>query len=167
MSPLTPKLILSGFLGLLYAGVSYYLLMDLPDAGRWAAISGLSAFGLLLLMLLLNDQRRARRYERAEEKLPCAPSFRVGANLREGRKVASVNVYLCQDEVILVNVDKKEPALTRLTRASLRRAELESPIQLTLELTDGRTLMMLSPYMETLIRELRRIGWFISEKEEL
>lgn len=165
MSPLTPKLVLSGLFGLLYAGVSYFISMDLPDAGRWAAISGLSAFGLLLLTMLLNDQRRARRYERAEKTLPCTPSFRVGANLREGRRVASVNVCLCRDEVILVNVDKREPALTRLTRASLRRAELESPIQLTLELTDGRVLLLLSPYMEALIRELRKIGWFVTEKE--
>lgn len=166
MSPLTPKLILSGFFGLLYAGISYLLFMDLPDAGRWAAISGLSTFGLLLLMMLLNDQRRARRYERAERNLPCTPSFRVGANLREGRRVASVNVYLCRNEVILVNVAQKKPVLTRITRDNLRRAEVEPPIQLTLELTDGRVLLLLSPYMESLIRELRKIGWFVTEREK-
>ncbi|MGN1368854.1 MAG: hypothetical protein ACI4WX_08305 [Aristaeellaceae bacterium] len=164
MTSLTPKLFISGFFGLLYAGISYIFLMDLPDAGRYAAMMGLGSFGLVLLVQLLRDERRARRFERAERSLPCPPSFRVGASMREGRQASGVNVYLCRSEVILVNVERREPVLIRLTRESLRRAVLDAPVQLTLELTDGRVLMLLCPYMEMLISELRKIGWFVTEK---
>lgn len=166
MSPLTPKLLLSAILGLIYGLASYFILMDLPDAGRWALISGLSAFALVLLILLINDSRMARRYERAEKSLPVAPHFRVGANMREDKKVSSVNVYLCGSEMILLDVHKREPVTIRITRDMLSRAELSSSVQLALELSDDRTLLLLSPYMEALIRELRKMGWFITETEE-
>lgn len=166
MSPLTPKLFISGIIGLIYGLLSYFLLMDLPGAGRMALICGLGTFALLLLILLLNDSRMARRYERAEKLLPGAPHFRVGANLRENNKVSSVNVYLLPDEIVLLNVQKREPVLTRITRDALRRAALEPPVQLTLETTDGRVLQMLSPYMEELVRQLRMHGWIITEIEK-
>ncbi len=165
MSPLTPKLFLSGILGLIYGLSSYFILMDLPDAARWGVISGLGAFAVTLLILLINDSRMARRYEKAEKLLPAPPQFRAGANMREDRKVASVNLYLCDDELILLNVQKQTPVMIRITRETLRRAELEPPVQLTLETTDGRTLLLLSPYMEMLIRELRKMGWFVTEIE--
>ena len=164
MSPLTPKLIFSGFFGLIYAGVSYLLWMDSPDAGTYAAISGLSAFGILLLALLLSDQRKVWRLGKAEKLLPCPPSFRVGAKLREENRISNIYVYLCRDELVLVNVDRKTPVLTRLCRESLRKIEMPSRIQLNLLTLEGRNLMLLCPYMETLIGELRKIGWFVTEK---
>ena len=166
MSSLIPKLFLSGILGLINGLSSYFILMDLPDAGRWALISGLFGFGLVLLILLLNDSRMARRYEKAEKSLPVAPHFRVGANMREGKKVASINVYLCGSEMILLDAHHREPVMIRITRDALRRAELTSSVQLTIETTDDRTILLLSPYMEELIRQLRKMGWFITENEE-
>ena len=43
MSPLPPKLLVSGIFGLLYAFISYLFLWDLPDAGRLSAVVGLTA----------------------------------------------------------------------------------------------------------------------------
>lgn len=163
MSPLTPKLIIAGIFGLFDGLLSYFFMMDLPDAPRWALISGLAAFGLLLLYMLLNDEVRARRYERAEKELPRLPSFRMGANLRTEKKVASVNVYLCGPEIVLINVSRREPVITRLPRHELRKLILVPPVELRLETCDGSRLLLLSPYMEELIRRLRQDGWPVDE----
>jgi hypothetical protein len=165
MSPLTPKLIISGFFGLVYGLVSFFLMMDLPDAPRWGLISGLSAFGLLLLYMLLSDEFRARRYEKAEKQLPCQPTFRMGANLRTEKKVAGVNVYLCGTEIVLINVRRREPEITRLPRHELRKMILVPPVELRLETYDGSRLLLLSPYMEEFIRHLRMSGWPVDESE--
>lgn len=161
MTPLTPMLCFSGLFGLLYAGVSYLLMMDSPDAGIYAAISGLSAFGILLLVLLLSDQRKVWRLGKAEKLLPCPPSFRVGAKLREENRISNIYVYLCRDELVLVNVDRKAPVLTRLCRENLRQIEVPSRIQLNLHTLDGRSLLLLCPDLENLVRELRKAGWSI------
>ena len=163
MSPLSPKLLLSGIFGLIYGVIGYFVLFDVPNAGRWALILGLGAFALLLLGMLLNESRRARRYAKAEKLLPCSPQLCAGAHFREGRKVSSVNVYVCGEELVLLNVEKRTPTLTRIPRDLLRSAEMDASVELRLTLTDGRVLLLLSPYMEVLIRHLRMIGWSISE----
>lgn len=162
MSPLTPKLIYAGFFGLMYTAVSYLFLWDLPDAGRWAAISGLTAFGLLLLLLLLNEERRARRFSRAEKQLPGKPEHCAAATMRQGRKATYVQLYLYRDELILLNADRKEPVITRIPREKLRRAEAKPPVSLALETTEGLTLALLCPALEELLRALRDAGWFVS-----
>lgn len=161
MTPLTPKLFISGFFGLLYAGISYIFLMDLPDAGRYAAMMGLGSFGLVLLVQLLRDERRARHFARAEKHLPCPPSFSAMANLRDGRRMAVVRVYLCGDEAVLVSVERKEPVLSRIRRESVSAAEATLPVQLKLTTADGRSLLLLCPDLENLVRELRKAGWSI------
>lgn len=166
MSPLTPKLLISGFFSLVYGFLSYFLLMDLPGAGRLALIFGLATFGILLLVLLLRDSRQARRYEKAEALLPWEPEFQVGANMRRDNKLGGVNVYLRGDEMALLDVHKKEPVMIRIPRTQLQRAELDPPVELRLTLADGAELRLLSPYMEHLIRELRRNGWYIEEVEK-
>ena len=165
MSPLLPKVIIATFCSTLYGGLSYFLLMDLPEAWRWALISGLACFSLLMLFMLLQDERLARRYQKAEKQLPCQPQFQVGVNIREERKVSSARLCLCENEVILVNVHRREPVLTRLPRHQLRTAENLSPVELRLTLMDGRTLLLLTPYMEELIRHLRRAGWPVTDNK--
>ena len=91
MSPLTPRLIICGFFGLFNGLLSYILLPDIPDAPRWSLISGLTTFGVLLLIMTIREDSRIRRYTRAEKLLPTAPSFTMGASFRQGRKAASVN----------------------------------------------------------------------------
>ena len=164
MSPLTPKLIIAGFFGLINALISYFMMMDLPDAPRWSLISGLAAFGLLLLYMLLSDEVRVRRYEKAEKELPCPPTFRMGANLRTTQKVTSVNVYLCGAEIVLINVRRREPEITRLPRHELRKLILVPPVELRLETCDGSRLLLLSPYMEEFIRHLRMSRWPVDEQ---
>ncbi|MGN0754118.1 MAG: hypothetical protein ACI4ME_06630 [Aristaeellaceae bacterium] len=161
MSPLPPKLLVSGIFGLLYAFISYLFLWDLPDAGRLSAVVGLTAFALFLLWMLLKDERRARRFARAEKQLPCPPSFSAMANLRDGRRMAVVRVYLCGDEAVLVSVERKEPVLSRIRRESVHAAEATLPVQLKLALHDGRSLLLLCPDLENLVRELRKAGWSI------
>ena len=163
MSPLTPKLIIAGFFGLINALISYFMMMDLPDAPRWSLISGLAAFGLLLLYMLLCDEVRVRRYERAEKELPCPPTFRMGANLRTTQKVTSVNVYLCGAEIVLIDVHRREPVITRLPRHELRQLTFVAPVELRLEKYDGARLLLLSPYMESCIRHLNKAAWPIDE----
>lgn len=163
MSPLTPKLLISGFFALIYGFLSYLMLMDLPGAGRLALIFGLATFGTLLLVLLLRDNRLARRYEKAEALLPWEPEFQVGANMRRDNTIAGVTVYLRGDEMALLDVHKKEPVMLHIPRPLLKQAELTPPVELRLTLTDGAELRLLSPYMEQLIRELRRNGWYIEE----
>ena len=165
MSPLLPKVMISAVLATFYGLLSYIFFLDLPDAWRWALISGLAAFSLLLLTMLLQDERRARRYQKAEKLLPCQPHFQVGANLREDKHVASVHVCLCQNEVILLCVQKREPLLMRISRSQLRTAELLSQVEMRLTLMDGRTLLLLSPYMEELTWQLRRIGWPVTDSK--
>ncbi|MBQ3157546.1 MAG: hypothetical protein IJB81_11650 [Clostridia bacterium] len=166
MSPLTPKLLLSGFFGLLYGLLGFLMLMDLPGAGRWALIIGLSIFATTLLFQLLREALLNRRYEQAKKLLPCEPSARVIANLREGCKVCRVNVCVCREELILVNVEKKTPVLTRLRQEEILRTVYEQPVQLTLSLQSGRTLLLLSSYMEELTRQLRISGWQIIHVEK-
>ena len=166
MSPLTPKLLISGFFAVIYGLLSYFLLMDLPGSGRLALIFGLATFGTLLLFLLLRDSRQARRYEKAEVLLPWEPEFQVGANMRRGNTVSGVNIYLRGDELALLNVRRKEPVMLRIPRAQLQRAELMPPVELRLTLADGEEICLLTPYMEQLLRELRRNGWYIEEREE-
>ena len=161
MSPLTPKLFISAIFGLIYGVIGYFMMSDLPDAWRWGLIFGLGAFAIFLLVLLIKDDRRARRYERAEKKLPCPPQFRVGANMRTGRGVAGIHVYLCDGEMYLVSVHGKEPEVTRVRRFEVRDAKMNSVVQLDMTLHDGRVLSLLTPYMEDLVRELRRHGWNI------
>ena len=163
MSPLMPKLLISGFFAFVYGLLSYLMLMDLPGAGRLALIFGLATFGTLLLFLLLRDNRMARRYEKAEVLLPWEPEFQVGANMRRNNVVSGVNVYLKGDEMALLDVRKREPVMLHIPRTQLRKAELEPPVELRLTLLDGSELQLLSPYMEQLIRELRRNGWYIEE----
>ena len=165
MSPLTLKVLLSAILATLYGGLSYLFLLDVPDAWRWALISGLAAFSILLLMMLLRDERLARRYARAEKQLPSPPDFQVGANVREGRNVGSVRVYLCGNEIILLNAQRREVLMMRIARHQLRTAELLSPVELRLTLMDGRVLLLLSPYMEALIHQLRQAGWPVMDKK--
>lgn len=165
MSPLTPKLVMAAFLGLTDGMLNYLVLMDLPDAGRWSLISGLAVFALALLFLLVKDDRMARRYERAEKSLPCEPQFRVGANLREERRIISVNVYLCSGEMILLNVSGKTPMMTRIRREEVQESLMEAHVQLDLALRDGRRLRLITPYMEELVEQLRRHGWSISCEE--
>ncbi len=163
MSSLFPKLLISGFFAVIYGFLSYLMLMDLPGAGRLALIFGLGTFGTLLLLLLLRDSRQARRYEKAEALLPWEPEFQVGANMRQGNVVSGVNIYLHSDELALLNVQKKEPILLHIPRARLRTFQLVPPVELRLTLTDGAELRLLTPYMEQLLRELRRNGWYIEE----
>ena len=165
MSPLTPKLLVSGFLGLLYAFISYLFLWDLPDAGRLSVMAGLLAFALFLLWMLLKDERRARRFARAEKQLPCPPSFSAMANLRDGRRMAVVRVYLCGDEVVLVSVERKEPVLSRIRRESVSAAEATLPVQLKLTTADGRSLLLICPELESLACELRKAGWPMTQRE--
>lgn len=163
MSPLIPKLLISGFFSLIYGLFSYLLLMDLPDAGRLSLISGLATFGSMLLFLLLRDERMARRYRKAEALLPWEPEFQVGANLRTSRIVTSVNVYLHGSEMAMLDVRKKQPVLIRVPRDLLKHAEADPPVELRMTLVDGTELRLLSPYMEHLVRALRRNGWIITE----
>ena len=164
MSPLTPRLLVCGVFGLVYGLFAYFFMLDLPDAPRWGVISGLAAFGILLLIMTINDDRRTRRYEKAEKLLPCAPSFRMGANLREERKVSGVNVYLCGTEIILINVAQREPVIIRLPRHELRSLTFVPPVELRLEKYDGTRLLLLSPYMEMFLRHLRMGGWPVDEQ---
>ena len=144
MSPLTPRLIICGFFGLFNGLLSYILLPDIPDAPRWSLISGLTTFGVLLLIMTIREDSRIRRYTRAEKLLPTAPTFTMGANFRQGRKAASVNVYLCGSEIILIDVSGREPVLTRLPRHELRSLTFVPPVELRLEKYDGSRLLLLS-----------------------
>ncbi len=166
MSSLIPKLLISGFFAVIYGFLSYLMLMDLPGAGRLALIFGLATFGTLLLFLLLRESRQLRRYEKAEALLPWEPEFQVGANMRRDKTISGVNVYLHGNEMALLDVRKKEPVIIHIPRAQLQRAELDPPVELRLTLADGTKLQLLSPYMEHLIRELRRNGWYIEEIEK-
>lgn len=159
MSPLTPRLLVCGIFGLIYGLFAYFFMLDLPDAPRWGVISGLAAFGVLLLIMTISDDRRARRCEKAEKLLPCAPTFCMGANIREERKVSGVNVYLCGTEIILIDVSRREPVLTHLPRHELRSLTFVPPVELRLEKYDGSRLLLLSPYMEEFLRHLRMGGW--------
>ena len=163
MSPLTPKLMISGFFALLYGFLSYFFLMDLPGAGRLSLCFGLATFGVLLLFLLLRERRFVRRYEKAEALLPWEPEFHVGANMRRDKMIAGVNVYLRGSEMVLLDVHRKEPVMFHITRAQLLRAELDPPVELRLTTADGTETRLLTPYMEQLVLELRRNGWFIEE----
>lgn len=165
MSPLTPKLVFSAVFGLIYGLIGYFMMADLPDAWRWGLIFGLGVFGCTLLFQLIREDRLSRRYEKAERELPCEPQFRVGANLREGRGIAGICVYLCNGEMYLVNVRRKEPEVTCIHRFELRTARLNSVVQLDVTLRNGRTLNLLTPHMEELVRELRRYGWSISDNK--
>ena len=60
-------------------------------------------------------------------------------------------------------MQKKEPILLHIPRARLRTFQLVPPVELRLTLTDGAELRLLTPYMEQLLRELRRNGWYIEE----
>ena len=166
MTPLTPKLLISGFFALIYGLLSYLMLMDLPGASRMALILGLGTFGTLLLFLLLRDSRQARRYEKAEALLPWVPEFQVGANMRLDNTVTGVNIYLRGDEIALLDVRKKKPVMLHIPRTRLLKLHLLPPVELRLILIDGTELRLLTPYMESLLRELRRNGWYIEEIEK-
>ena len=166
MTPLLPKVLLSGFFACIYGLMSYFVFWDLPDAWRWALISGLGSFSLLLLMMLLRDERQARRLKKAETLLPSQPSFMVGANIREGRRMISLRVYLCGNEMILMNVSRPEPEMTRIRKTEMRRVEATSPVELRLTFIGGRELLLLSPYMEELSHQLRMQGWIILENHD-
>lgn len=163
MSPLTPRLIICGFFGLFNGLLSYILLPDIPDAPRWSLISGLTTFGVLLLIMTIREDSRIRRYTRAEKLLPTAPSFTMGASFRQGRKAASVNVYLCGSEIILIDVSGREPVLTRLPRHELHSLTFVPPVELRLEKYDGSRLLLLSPYMEAFIRQLHTDKWPVDD----
>ena len=81
--------------------------------------------------------------------------------MRTGRGVAGIQVYLCDGEMYLVNVHGKEPEVTRVRRFEVRDVKMNSVVQMDLTLQDGRVLSLLTPYMEDLVRELRRHGWNI------
>ena len=168
MSPLMPKLIISGLFGLFDGFISYFalLLMEDPEPVRFALIMGLAAFALMLLFLLLKEEMMARRFEKAEKLLPGQPQLYAGANLRQDRKIASVKMYIYRDEVYLINVHQREPIITRIARHNVSTAQMESTIQLNLTLNDGQVLMLLSPYMEALVHQLRCNAWCISGKME-
>lgn len=166
MSALTPKLLISGFFALVYGLLSYLLLLDLPDAGRLSLVFALGTFGTILLFLLLRDDRMARRYRKALALLPWEPEFQVGANMRRDKVITGVNIYLRGGEMALMDVHKKAPVMHLITRAQLLKAELEPPVELRLTLSDGTETRLLSPYMEHLVKELRRNGWIIAETEK-
>ena len=92
MAPLLPKVIVSAFFSVIYGGLSYFLFMDLHDAWRWALICGLAAFSLLMLMMLLQDERRARRYARAEKQLPAR---RISGWAPTSAKAARLPASMC------------------------------------------------------------------------
>ena len=165
MSPLTLKVLLSAILATLYGGLSYLFLLDVPDAWRWALISGLAAFSILLLMMLLREEIIMRRYRKAEKQLPPNPVFQTATNFRENRRVGSARVCLYAEEIVLLCVERKVPELTHIARHQLRTAELLSPVELRLTLMDGRVLLLLSPYMEALIHQLRQAGWPVTDKK--
>ena len=161
MSPLTPKLFLSGFFAIIYGLLSYLMLMDLPGAGRLALCFGLATFGTVLLFLLLRDERMARRIRKAEALLPWEPDFQVGANVRQDKNIAGVTVYIRGGEMALLNVRRKEPTVQLLTREKVTKAELTSSVELRLIPEGSSEIVLLTPYMEPLVQELRRNGWMI------
>ena len=165
MSPLMPKLIFSGFFAVVYGFLSYIMMVGLPGAGRLSLCFGLATFGVLLLFMLLRERLYLRRYEKAEARLPWEPEFQVGAKMRRDKTIVGVNVYLCGSEMALIDVHKKEPIVHLISRSQLRKAELEPPVELRLALTDGTETRLLSPYMQQLIQELRRNGWYVEEGE--
>ena len=162
------KLIMSTLFGLLYGGLGLlaFLATDVPDAPRMALIVGLASFGLCLLMLQLLEDRMNRRYARAEKQLPPNPLGIFPVNIREQKRITSSNrLYLYQNEIRLVNVDKQTPRFYRIPAENLTHATLNPPVELLLKLTDGHAILLLCPRMEELVRQLRCMGCPVTEKE--
>lgn len=159
------KLIISGLFGLLYGGLSYaaFIIEEIPDALRLALVVGLAAFGLLLLYLQLRENRMFRRFEQAEKLLPGQPIEVLTANVREGQRIAGTRIYLYTGEICLLSLEKRGPVLTRIPPDRIRSATMASNVEMHLDLSDGRTLLILSPRMEELIHHLRWMGCSIQQ----
>ena len=158
----------SSLFGLLYGGLGYlaFAVFEVPDALRKALIVGLSAFGLLLLMMQLNENRMQRRFDKARTLLPGQPQAMLRINMRQGRQISRVIACLYSGEICLLCVEKKEPVLTRLTPDVIRTVVLDPPVELRLLLTDGRLLMCLSAQAEELARHMRLMGCTVLRHEK-
>lgn len=159
------KLIMSALYGLLYGGLGAlaFWVFDVPDIPRMSLIIFLTAFGACLLMTQLLEDRMYRRFKQAESRLPANPQAAIPVSIREGRKLSSSRAYLYEGEILLLNVTRREPRIDRVLLGRVKHAAHRPPMELLLELVDGRTWLLLSADIDVLLQHLQAMGCQVEE----
>ncbi len=149
------------FFGLLW-GVLYRAGMALagfPIDLPLALLGGL-LFGLVFfLLILLYDRHQHKRIRLVAQQLPSPPSQTFIVLLVQGKAVQSNTLLLCEDCLCLANMEQKPPAITIIHADEFIRAELSSRSQLTLHLTEGRSLTLRTAACQPLLTALKERGW--------
>lgn len=149
-------------LGGVFFGVFFPLGMRLFGVlldAQTSLMAGLLFGGMCFPALLLLFRHQVRRYQAAEDRLPSPCTDRFSAMLHEGKQPQALGMFLCEDCLCLVDLDKKAMPMTVYPCEELVRAVLSAPNQLELHLTEGRCLHLRTGHAQELLAALKERGW--------
>lgn len=121
--------------------------------------SGLLFGVLVYLCLLAYGWVQNKRIRQAEARLPSPAQQQFSGMMRVGKRTANMAVFLCETELCLVNIDKKDLSVTVYPAAELIRAVTPAAHQLELHFTGERSVMLYSSHSDALLTALRDRGW--------
>ena len=149
-------------LGGLFFGLVYPFgmrLIGIPMDGMDGLLSGLLFGGMTFVMLLIMFHHQRKRFLQAAERLPSRPTHQFQLPMLEGGKTRAVAVFLCEDCLCLVNVDRRDLPMTVYDAGDIIRTVMVNPRQMELHLTQGRVLTFRTGAAEILHKALQTRGW--------
>ena len=147
-----------GFLwGVLYNGGM--ALAGMP-VGMPLALSGGLLFGLVFFLIFtMSDRRQKKRIRLAAQQLPSFASDPVFVMLIQGKYVHPNALFLCEDCLCLANLEQKTPTITSIPSDAFIRAEISGRYQLTIHLTESRSLTLRTGAAQHIFDALKQLGW--------
>lgn len=150
------KIILSAFSGLFFAIMSFIILKDIYFSSMSAI---LFAFGLLTY-LIINEKIIEKRFRKYEQQIVSTVLFKTNGNFDTGKDVRNANIYICDDCLVFITVDKKPYGITKIYQNQIIRCDCEiDKYKLILMLNDELIYVVQSPMQEEFITQLKINGW--------
>lgn len=156
-------MIVSGAMGLFFGLASYavLLLSGETEPERWALIGGLAFFACILLYMMHDARRLQRGAAAGLSLLPTPATHQFMANWMNGRRIIACCLFLCGEELCLVELERKPVLTASYPCGELLRVNVLSPVEAEITLTQGRVLHLRAVDAEALQQACRERGWLI------
>lgn len=152
------KLYLSLFLGAVFGLISACILFFLDRfLIRLAFLAG-GLFALsIFLVIVMNEKILRKRYENAEKAFSKEIRQTENANIRLGGKVRNGNLYLFEDELLILCLDGKPTWTIPVPYSEIRSLELAKEWELVLR-TDSTEITATTVNAEALREKIRQMS---------
>lgn len=148
--------------GVFWTLISWVLLLIVdPSLGYLSWTSGILFALMLYLCMNAIIFHTNKKYEKAKKSIGSEIKFETSANFFAANGVKNAKIYLCDDKIVMLSLEKKPYISDTLEKSNFFRYETDGIVKMTLYTKDGLAYSFSSSEIGTLTEKMREYGWIM------